>query len=130
MPLTVASIFTTTPFLSPRDGWLPMPMISTLFSGVISATMATIFEVPISSATSRFFVSRGLFISSFPCCLVNFRRSDLNCLAQSQSAFVAQVSVQARQLQTGQPASGLYESLQPRFGVGAPQFQDSAVIKL
>ena len=28
MEATVDSMFTTTPFFSPRDGWLPMPMTS------------------------------------------------------------------------------------------------------
>ena len=38
---TVDSMFTTTPFFRPRDGWLPMPMISSAPSGLISPTMAT-----------------------------------------------------------------------------------------
>jgi len=35
------SMFTTTPFFKPRDGWLPMPMISIAPSALISPTMAT-----------------------------------------------------------------------------------------
>src|SRR5687768_14590712 len=57
MALTVVSMFTTTPFLRPREGWLPMPMISTPPSGLISATMAAILEVPTSSPTISRLVS-------------------------------------------------------------------------
>ena len=39
--LTVDSILTTTPFFSPRDGELPMPITSKPPSGFISATMAS-----------------------------------------------------------------------------------------
>ncbi len=56
---TVDSIFTTTPFFRPREGWLPMPMSDSVSSGVISATSVTIFEVPMSRATSSLRASRG-----------------------------------------------------------------------
>ena len=62
--LTVVSMLTTTPFFRPREGWLPMPMISNPPSGLISATIAAIFEVPTSSPT----ISR-LFSLAFPICL-------------------------------------------------------------
>ncbi len=52
---TVDSMFTTTPFLRPREGCEPMPMISTRASAVISPTMATTLDVPMSSPTIRFF---------------------------------------------------------------------------
>ena len=64
IPVTVASILTTTPFFKPLEGCWPKPRISSAPSGVISATIATILDVPMSSATSRFLVSRGLFIDS------------------------------------------------------------------
>jgi hypothetical protein len=51
MAFTVDSMLTTTPFLRPREGWLPMPMRLSVSSGVISATSVTIFEVPMSRAT-------------------------------------------------------------------------------
>ncbi len=54
MDCTVDSILTTTPFFSPRDGWLPMPMISKTPSALISPTMATTLLVPMSRPTSRF----------------------------------------------------------------------------
>src|SRR5687767_7039927 len=57
---TVVSMFTTTPFLRPREGWLPMPMISKPPSGRISATIAAILEVPMSSPTIRFLLSLAL----------------------------------------------------------------------
>src|SRR2546427_3914681 len=53
----VASMLTTTPFLSPRDGCAPRPMMLSRFSGVTSATMATIFDVPMSRPTIRFLLS-------------------------------------------------------------------------
>ena len=60
---TVASMFTTTPFLQPPRGMAAMPITSKPPSGVISATMATIFEVPMSRPTIRFLLSLGLFMS-------------------------------------------------------------------
>src|SRR2546427_220429 len=53
----VASMLTTTPFLSPRDGCAPRPMMLSRFSAVTSATMATIFDVPMSRPTIRFLLS-------------------------------------------------------------------------
>src|ERR1700722_8301202 len=54
MDCTVDSMLTTTPFLRPRDGWLPMPMISSWPSALISPTMATTLLVPMSRPTNRF----------------------------------------------------------------------------
>ena len=51
---TVDSMFTTTPFFNPREGWLPMPMISRAPSDLISPTMATTLLVPMSRPTNRF----------------------------------------------------------------------------
>src|SRR3984893_9319353 len=59
----VASMLTTTPFFRPREGCVPRPMMFSFFSGVISATMATIFEVPMSSPTIRFFASLTMRLS-------------------------------------------------------------------
>src|ERR1700694_2628201 len=53
----VASMLTTTPFLSPRDGCAPRPMMLSRFSAVTSATIATIFDVPMSRPTLRFLLS-------------------------------------------------------------------------
>src|SRR5881396_3182226 len=50
-------MLTTTPFLSPRDGCAPRPMMLSRFSAVTSATMATIFDVPMSRPTIRFLLS-------------------------------------------------------------------------
>ncbi len=65
MDCTVDSMLTTTPRLSPREGWEPMPMISTSLSGVTSPTMATTLEVPMSRPTMRFF-SVFLDMSPYP----------------------------------------------------------------
>src|SRR5690625_1325015 len=70
MDCTVDSILTTTPFFRPRDGCEPMPMTSTTPRGVTSPTMATTFEVPISSPTNRlrsdFFVIVFFSLNSMP----------------------------------------------------------------
>src|SRR5215831_3302992 len=58
--LTVASMFTTTPFFRPFDSWPPMPTTSTRPSGKSSATTATTLEVPMSSATMRFLFSLAM----------------------------------------------------------------------
>ena len=47
---TVASIFTTTPFFNPLETCCPTPIIFSSFSSFISATSATIFDVPMSRA--------------------------------------------------------------------------------
>src|SRR5262245_47846782 len=47
---TVESMLTMTPFLSPRETWVPMPMTSTP-SSVTSPTTAAIFVVPMSRPT-------------------------------------------------------------------------------
>ena len=49
--LTVASIFTTTPFFNPEDGCNPAPIISKVPSGLTTPTIAATFEVPISNPT-------------------------------------------------------------------------------
>src|SRR5216684_8267892 len=54
MDCTVDSMFTTTPFFIPREGWWPTPMISTSPVGAISPTIANTLEVPISRPTINF----------------------------------------------------------------------------
>src|SRR5882762_991626 len=60
MALTVASMFTTTPFFSPLDSCPPVPMMSMRPSGKSSATIAATFEVPMSRATMRFLFSLAM----------------------------------------------------------------------
>ena len=57
----VASMLTTTPFFSPREGCEPMPTTLSTPSGATSATMATIFDVPMSSPTIRFLLSFTIY---------------------------------------------------------------------
>src|SRR5690554_7709297 len=57
MACTVVSILTTTPRLSPREAWEPIPSTSMESSSLRLPTMATTFEVPISSPTIMFSVS-------------------------------------------------------------------------
>src|SRR5262245_12002906 len=52
MDSTVLSIFTTTPFLRPRDGWVPIPSTLMTPSLLASPTMAQIFVVPMSRPTT------------------------------------------------------------------------------
>src|SRR5690606_19556930 len=47
------SMFTTTPFFRPREGCEPIPTTSIAPSGVISPTIATTLEVPMSKPTNR-----------------------------------------------------------------------------
>jgi hypothetical protein len=49
-------MLTTTPLRRPRDGCMPSP-ITFMPSSVTSATMATIFDVPMSSPTITFLPS-------------------------------------------------------------------------
>src|SRR5437764_353404 len=60
MAATVASMLTTTPFFSPREGCEPMPRTSSEPSGPSSPTRHATFEVPMSSATTRFLFSFGI----------------------------------------------------------------------
>src|SRR5690242_14615216 len=48
-------MLTTTPFLRPRDGCVPMPITLSAPSCAISATIAAIFDVPMSRPTIKFF---------------------------------------------------------------------------
>src|SRR5215831_6024028 len=52
MDSTVLSIFTTMPFLRPREGWVPMPITSITPSLLTSPTMAQILVVPMSRPTT------------------------------------------------------------------------------
>src|SRR5881394_633872 len=57
---TVDSMFTTTPRLSPRDGFEPSPITSILLSSDSSPTIATTLEVPMSRPTTNLRSSRLL----------------------------------------------------------------------
>src|SRR5574343_1378959 len=52
MVCTVSSMLTTTPFFRPRESCEPMPITLRLPSLLISATSATIFDVPMSRPTT------------------------------------------------------------------------------
>ncbi len=62
MAPTVASMFTTMPFFMPDDSCMPAPITSSVPSGLISATMHAIFDVPMSSPTIKFLFSLFLLI--------------------------------------------------------------------
>ena len=102
MAVTVDSMFTTVPFLRPREGWLPMPMRLSVPSGVTSATRVTIFEVPMSRATSRLRLSRLRFTimasPSSSCAPALRRRLPVRRrdAAQRESVRVTQVGVGRR----------------------------------
>src|SRR5271169_1181976 len=95
-------MLTTTPFLRPRDGCAPRPMMLSRFSGVSSATMATIFDVPISRPTIRFLLSFTMFasLSDFPRRLAGSRRVHRKTVA------VAQVDVIDRRAGADERADG------------------------
>src|SRR5882672_9997205 len=61
---TVDSMLTTTPRLSPRDGFDPMPMTSILSSSDSSPTIATTFDVPMSRPTTSLRSSRLPIVTS------------------------------------------------------------------
>src|SRR5215471_16598092 len=65
----VASMLTTTPFFRPREGCVPRPITLSAPSAITSATIATIFAVPMSSPTIRF-----LFSFTSPSLLCRFFR--------------------------------------------------------
>src|SRR4051812_22002272 len=63
---TVESMLTMTPFFKPREGWVPMPMMSRP-SGPISPTTAAILVVPMSSPTMMSEDLRGMVGCRLPC---------------------------------------------------------------
>src|SRR5437899_3095362 len=85
-------MFTTMPRFMPRDGVWPMPTTFSWPSSSTSATIATIFEVPMSSPTSMFLLSFGLLTCCSSKLLVCFSR---RCLvvrhAHGKSVGVTQV---------------------------------------
>src|SRR5208282_30240 len=113
--LTVASMLTTTPFLSPRDGWLPMPMISSPPSGLISATTTAIFEVPMSSPTIKCLLSLTLLISSSPHSSGHTRRK---AIGVTQIDIVGPVRQLAHSTGIGRD-----KTIEPRFDIVAPEFK-------
>src|ERR1039457_4935989 len=70
---TVDSMFTTTPFFRPREGWLPKPITSIEPSAVISPTSATTLEVPMSSPTMT---SRSAFLAIAVSLVLRRRRGE------------------------------------------------------
>src|SRR5208283_203034 len=95
-------MLTTTPFFRPRDGCAPRPMMLSRFSVVSSATMATIFEVPISRPTIRFLLSFTTFasLSHLPRWLARGVRH-----AYREPVSIAQVDVVDRGAGTGERAN-------------------------
>src|SRR6056297_622881 len=87
---TVDSILTTTPFFRPREGWLPMPIISSPPSSISSPTIATTLEVPISSPT---IVSLALRLAIVRRSLTACGRGAALAPAHGKAAAVAQVHV-------------------------------------
>src|SRR5206468_7471711 len=118
-----------TPFFSPRAGCVPRPMMSRPPSGVTSATIATIFDVPMSRPTIRFLLSFTIRSPSPPVDAAFasgrlFRRTLLESGDPRRKAVaVAQIHL----LDTGavsrehgdRPAVGAYESRQSGRGLVA-----------
>src|ERR1700675_901876 len=122
MDCTVDSMLTTTPFFRPRDGWLPMPMISKAPSDLISPTMATTLLVPMSRPTIRLRSERlamggscGRRLGSAP--------------ADGEAVGIAHVHVrdvvQAMRNHLGRRS---YEAIEPRIDIAASEpYRDAAV---
>src|SRR5574340_634476 len=130
MALTVDSILTTTPFFRPREGWLPMPMISSRPSGRISATIATIFEVPISSPTIRFFCSLVLLIARPLSCFAARRAGSSARPAHRKAVGVTQIDIAYRHRQSPQRFFVHADKAgQPRLYLLPPQLHGHAAVE-
>src|SRR5690349_3368842 len=113
-----------------------MPMISNPPSGRISATMAAIFEVPISRPTMSFLLSRDLFIRVGPSSRAPHAPGLRLLVAQLRHAHgeavgVAQVHVVDAALQASDGAVvQCDEARKARFDVLAAEFQRKSVVQL
>src|ERR1700736_2947003 len=122
MDCTVDAMSTTTPFFKPRDGWLPMPMISNAPSDLISPTMATTLLVPMSRPTIRLRSERlaiggacGRRLGSAP--------------ADGEAVGITHVHVRdVVQTMRNHLRGGVNEAIEPRVDIAAPEpYRDAAV---
>src|SRR6266403_1082956 len=122
MACTVDSMLTTTPFFRPRDGWLPMPMISKAPSDLTSPTMATTLLVPMSRPTIRL-RSERLAIGG------SCGRRLGPAPADGEAIGIAHVHVRdVVQAMRNDLRGGANESVEPRVHVAAPEpYRDAAV---
>src|ERR1700727_1092160 len=132
MDCTVDSMFTTTPFLRPREGWLPMPMTSMAPSAVISPTSASTLEVPISRPTT---MSRSVFLANAVRSFMRrWRRSALREMttalpAHGKPIAVAQIDVgHVRGALTYELGRHQHESFEARVDLLAAQTHLHAVV--
>src|SRR5262245_2461315 len=128
-------MLTTTPFLSPRDGWLPMPMISKPPSGRSSATMAVIFEVPTSSPTSSLLLSRAFpMLSASALGAAPALRCRLGLQAghsHSEAVGIAQIHVIDVPVEaTERAVVGADEPRETRFHLLAPELEREPAVEL
>src|SRR5664279_3080576 len=125
----VASMLTTTPFLRPRDGCVPMPITLSSPPGPISPTIATIFDVPMSRPTIRFLLSFTMHASLVGSCRscrglgALFAKAGNAC---GEPAAIAQVDGVDARSGTGQrgerPAMRDDEAREARIRLVAPEF--------
>src|SRR5262245_44566850 len=87
---TVDSMSTTTPRFRPREGCEPRPTTSMRPSCVISPTIATTFDVPMSRPTIRL---RSFFLGIWRCILGAVREARGRVPADREPVAVAQVDV-------------------------------------
>src|SRR5690242_15390227 len=87
---TVDSMLTTTPRFRPREGCEPRPTTSMRPSCVISPTIATTFDVPMSRPTIRL---RSFFLGIWRCILCAVRDAGGRVPADRETVAVAQVDV-------------------------------------
>src|SRR5688500_15891956 len=114
-------MLTTTPFFRPREGLLPIPITSYPPSGFTSATMAMIFDVPISSPTIRFFVSLLLFIYLPALDLAIFSEHTLFFLTASL------LTAQQNRRDNANPHNSISGSIAPRSGRAAARTAPAAL---
>src|SRR5688572_4275540 len=112
---TVDSMLTTTPRFRPREGCDPRPTTSMRPSCVISPTIATTFDVPMSRPTIRL---RSFFLDIWRCVLGAVREARGRVPADRETVAVAQVDIAdlggaLRDHRTGHPD----EALEARFDV-------------
>src|ERR1700692_1643003 len=122
MDCTVDSMLTTTPFFRPRDGWLPMPMISKAPSDLISPTMATTLLLPMSRPTIRLRSERLAIGGS------GGRRWG-PAPADGEAVGIAHVHVRdVVQAMRDDLRGGANEAIEPRVDIAAPEpYRDAAV---
>src|SRR5687768_17840806 len=122
---TVDSMFTTTPRFRPREGCEPKPTTSMRPSCVISPTMATTFEVPMSRPTIRL---RSFFLGIRASILGVARDASGNVPTDRETVAVTKIDVMHfSTARSDYGARDSDESFQPRGHILTTEPHDHAV---